>query len=145
MQINDFLNERQRELILQAIKQAELKTSGELKIHVEAKCTEDPVERAKKVFVQLGMHKTELKNGVLFYLAFESRKFAVIGDEGIDNATPSNFWNEIKDKMSESFRLGNFAEGLINGIEQAGAALAEYFPRTNEDKNELSDEISFSE
>jgi uncharacterized membrane protein len=88
-----FLSEEQQKLIVEAIKEAELSTSGEVKVHIEEKCpSDDPVKRATKLFNYLALHKTAQRNGVLFYLAHEDRKFAVIGDKGIDKAVTILFW-----------------------------------------------------
>lgn len=137
-------SETDQERILAAIRAAEMATSGEVRVHIEQTCPEsDVMQRAKQVFAQLGMHQTELKNGVLFYLAFRDRKFAVLGDKGIDERVPAGFWDSIRDQMRVQFMQQAFAEGLSTGIEQAGKQLKKYFPRQNNDTNELSDDISF--
>ena len=89
------------------------------------------------------MHNTEKRNGVLFYLAIQDRKFAILGDAGINAVTPDNFWDDIKEKMLSFFKEGKFTEGLIRGIHLAGESLKNYFPYQSDDVNELSDEISF--
>jgi len=89
------------------------------------------------------MNKTELHNGVLFYLAVENRSFAIIGDSGINAAVPDDFWESTKQIMIDHFRDGNFAEGLIEGIRETGKQLKQHFPYSAGDVNELSDEISF--
>ena len=89
------------------------------------------------------MHKTKERNGVLFYLAVGNRKFAILGDAGINKVVPENFWDEIKNKMLEYFKEGDFAIGLAEGISMAGHQLSEHFPYQKDDVNELSDEISF--
>ncbi|AEI47053.1 TPM domain-containing protein [Runella slithyformis] len=137
-------SETDQERILAAIRTAEMATSGEVRVHIEPTCSEaDVMERAKQVFTQLGMHQTELKNGVLFYLAFGDRKFAVLGDKGIDERVPAGFWDSIRDQMRAHFIQQAFSEGLSTGIEQAGQQLKKYFPRQENDTNELSDDISF--
>jgi uncharacterized membrane protein len=136
--------ETDQERILAAIRAAEMATSGEVRVHIEQTCSEtDVMVRAKQVFTQLGMHQTELKNGVLFYLAFGDRKFAVLGDKGIDERVPAGFWDNIRDQMRAHFIKQAFSEGLSTGIEQAGQQLKKYFPRQDNDTNELSDDISF--
>lgn len=135
----------QQQQIIDAIKNAELATSGEIRVHIEGPCPEsDPVVRAVAVFEHLGMHKTREQNGVLFYVAVDDRKFAVIGDKGIDQRVPADFWNSIKDMLRQHFALGQYAEGLSNGIARAGEQLQAYFPRLSDDTNELSDDISYS-
>ena len=89
------------------------------------------------------MHKTELRNGVLFYLAVKDRKFAILGDSGINAVTPDNFWDDIKQRMAGHFAEKDFTGGLREGILMAGDALKEQFPHQKDDVNELSDEISF--
>jgi uncharacterized membrane protein len=132
----------QKEQIKQAIVQAELATSGEIRVHIENTCS-DVMNRAAFIFKQLNMHKTELRNGVLIYLAIRSHKFAIIGDAGINAKVPENFWNQTKEEMLSHFVKEEFTEGLCHGIALAGESLKKYFPRSSEDKNELNDEISF--
>jgi len=139
--VRSILSEEQEKALVAAITDAELKTSGELRIHLE-KSTKDAQARAKEMFGKLEMHKTVEKNGVLFYLAVESRKLAIWAGEGINNQVPSHFWEDIIVAMIEEFKSGHFSEGLIRGIEMAGQALGEYFPRKEDDVDELSNEIS---
>lgn len=137
--------EQQR--IVDAIRQAETATSGEIRVHVEPHCADvDPVQRAIAVFAQLGMHQTKEQNGVLFYLAHADRKFAVVGDRGIDAKVPADFWVTTKDLLRAHFAAGEFAEGLSRGIERAGQQLKQYFPNAGAgDTNELADDISFDQ
>ncbi|MCU0339599.1 MAG: TPM domain-containing protein [Spirosomaceae bacterium] len=139
-----LLTESEQKEVVAAIREAEMATSGEVRVHIEHHCPDANVlDRAKEVFGQLGMHRTELKNGVLFYVAAEDRKFAVIGDKGINERVPEGFWDKVRDLMREQFVQQKYADGLSAGIRQAGAQLQTYFPRQNDDKNELSDDISF--
>jgi uncharacterized membrane protein len=139
-----LFSETEQKSVIDAIRVAEMATSGEIRVHIEQTSSEsDVVERAKKVFAELGMHQTELKNGVLFYFAVKDRKFAVLGDQGINERVPDDFWNHIRDLMRTHFVKEEFAEGLCRGIEQAGQQLKTYFPRQENDTNELSDDISF--
>ncbi|MEZ5196516.1 MAG: TPM domain-containing protein [Bacteroidales bacterium] len=89
------------------------------------------------------MHETEQRNGVLFYLALKNRKFAILGDVGINSVVPDNFWDDIRDKMLDHFRENEFVDGLIEGIMMAGQQLKEHFPYQRDDVNELPDDISF--
>lgn len=139
----NFFSRQEKDELKQAILTAELDTSGEIRLHIENHCKGDVMDRAADVFAMLKMHKTDLRNGVLFYLAVKDRKFAIIGDKGINQVVPDNFWDEIKEEMGKAFKEGNFAEGLINGIHQAGKHLKKHFPHQTDDINELSDEISF--
>jgi len=138
-----FLSKEDQKRVTDAIKGAEKATSGEIRVHLEAKCADDPLDRAAYLFDKLNMQKTELRNGVLFYLAYADKKFALIGDAGINKVTEDNFWDKIKETMMAYFKQEQFAEGLARGIEMAGEALKEHFPYQTDDENELSDDISF--
>ncbi|GAA4468778.1 TPM domain-containing protein [Nibrella saemangeumensis] len=141
--INLFTAEQQQRIIA-VIREAELATSGEIRVHIEKKCTEEnPVKRAIEVFGNLGMHQTAEQNGVLFYLATEDRKFAIIGDKGINERVPAGFWDSTRELLRMHFAAGDYAEGLCRGIDEAGRQLKQFFPRAHDDSNELSDEISF--
>ena len=141
--IKNFFSEEAKSLIVQEVKNAEKETSGEIRVHVENRCKGDVMDCAAFVFEKLEMHKTELRNGVLFYLAVKDHKFAILGDAGINAVVPDNFWDEVKERMFEDFKEGRFAEGLIQGIQMAGIKLKEFFPYQEDDVNELSDDISF--
>ncbi|MCE7067794.1 TPM domain-containing protein [Dyadobacter sp. CY326] len=139
-----FFSEKDQQLIIEAIQQAETQTSGEVKVHIEKKCPNpDVMDRAKEVFVFLNLHRTALQNGVLFYLAYEDRKFAVLGDKGIDEKVPADFWNSTKELLKQHFAKGQFREGLVSGIGEAGYQLKTHFPYNADDINELPDDISF--
>ncbi|MGC9374557.1 MAG: TPM domain-containing protein [Bacteroidales bacterium] len=143
MKAADFFTTEQKKQITDAIKEAERNTSGEIRVHVEMDCKEDVLDRAAFWFEKLKMHKTELRNGVLFYLSINDRKFAILGDAGINAVTPDNFWDEIKEAVIDHFKKDEFAQGLSKGIKMAGQALQEHFPYQKDDINELSDDISF--
>lgn len=137
-----FTPHQQKE-IQDAIRMAERNTSGEIRVHIDNKCYGNVLDRAAQVFADLKMHETKLRNGVLFYLAWEDRKFAILGDAGIHAVVPDDFWDNIKIKMQLKFRAGQFKEGLCEGIMMAGNQLKEKFPLENDDHNELCDKISF--
>jgi len=139
----NFFSNEQQESILLAIKNAELDTGGEIRVHIENKCPGDVLDRAAQVFDKLHMQNTKLRNGVLVYLSIENRKFAILGDAGINAVVPENFWDEIKDKMIAHFREGRFTEGLVEAIQSAGEQLKIHFPYETDDVNELPDDISF--
>jgi len=143
MSVRKYFSEKDKLQIKNAIRAAELNTSGEVRVHIEKHCREDVLDRAAFWFQKLEMHKTELRNGVLFYLAVDDRKFAILGDAGINQKVPDDFWEEIKEKMAEKFKEGLFAEGLSQGIRMAGEQLKAHFPYQEDDVNELSDEISY--
>ncbi len=143
MPINPFTPDEQQRIVA-SIREAEKATSGEIRVHVEPHCANaDPLQRAIEVFAHLGMHQTKEHNGVLFYLAHVDRKFAVLGDQGIDAKVPDNFWVSTKELLLTHFVAGNYAEGLSRGIERAGQQLKQYFPYASDDTNELADDISF--
>ena len=134
------------EAVTQAIKEAEKETSGEIRVHIEEFCPKKNVlDRAAKVFADLKIHKTELRNGVLIYLAFRDKKFAIIGDKGINKKVEPDFWDAVRDIMQEHFRRSEFTLGLVHAIQQAGIQLKKYFPYQKDDINELSDEVSFGD
>ena len=143
MKPSQFFNEEQKKNITDAIKEAELNTSGEIRVHIESDCKSDVLDRAAYIFEKLAIHKTELRNGVLFYLSVNDRKFAILGDAGINAVTPDNFWEEIKENIINHFKKNEFDLGLSTGIKMAGEALKKHFPYKKDDVNELSDEISF--
>ena len=143
MKASSFFTKEQKEIILSAIKESEKDTSGEIRVHIETHCPEDVLDRAAWIFRKLGMDKTRERNGVLFYLAVADRKFAVIGDAGINSKVPEGFWNQVKELLTKYFKDGLFTEGLAEGIKLAGRQLKTFFPYRKDDVNELSDEISF--
>jgi len=143
MKASSFFTREQQAQILASVKEAENATSGEIRVHIETTCPEDVLDRSAWVFKKLGMHNTADRNGVLFYLAVNDRKFAIIGDAGINARVPAGFWDEIKELMQKHFRESNFTEGLSKGIILAGQQLKAHFPYASQDINELSDEISF--
>ncbi|MEO6283782.1 MAG: TPM domain-containing protein [Dyadobacter sp.] len=141
-----FFSEEEQKYLIEAIQEAEKLTSGEVKVHIEKKCqTADVMERAKEVFLFLHLHQTAERNGVLFYLAYEDRKFAVLGDKGIDDKVPADFWNSTKDLLRTHFASAQYLEGLRKGIEEAGLQLKKHFPYQSGDINELPDDISFGQ
>jgi uncharacterized membrane protein len=137
-----FFKNQEKKRIIAAIEQAEKMTSGEIRVHVESKAGDDVLQRAQEVFTALAMTKTTLHDGVLIYLAIKDRKFAIIGDQGIDNVVPENFWDETKEKMQALFKESKFTEGVCLGIELTGEHMAKYFPCGAGDVNELSNDIS---
>lgn len=140
-----ILSQEQQLKIVDAIVKAEDCTSGEIRVHVEPKCKIDPVARAVKVFDRLEMYDTAARNGVLIYLAYETRACAIIGDVAINEAIPAGFWEGILAEMQAAFAKGNFTEGIIAAVEAVGEALSEYFPYQSDDVNEQPDEISFGD
>ena len=143
MNAKTFFNSDQQAEILASVKEAEKATSGEIRVHIETSCKDDVLDRAAWIFGKLNMHKTAERNGVLFYLAVSDRKFAIIGDSGINVKVPEGFWDETKELMQDHFKQGKFTEGLSKGIIMAGLQLKTHFPYQKDDVNELPDDISF--
>ena len=138
-----ILNREEDHRVVEAIRQAELNTSGEIKVHIENRCKGDVEERSLVVFNRLKLNETQLRNGVLIYLAVKDHKFAILGDEGINNVVEEGFWNDIRDLMAYAFKEGRFADGLEQGIQRCGEKLKAYFPYQSDDINEIPDEISY--
>lgn len=140
--VEDFLSKEDEQNIVEAIRVAEKNTSGEIRVHIEQTTSKVPFERALEVFYELKMNETQLQNGVLFYFAVADKTFAICGDKGINDVVASDFWDCTKDAMVEQFKSGNFKQGIVDGILNAGEQLKKYFPWSEGDTNELSNEIS---
>ncbi len=143
MKAPDLFSDSDRERIRLAVEQAESMTSGEIGVYIEDECKMEVLDRAAFVFAELNMHLTDLRNGVLIYLAVVDKKFAIIGDAGIHAKVGDDFWNKIKEKMAISFKESKFTDGLAHGILESGIALKNYFPHQIDDKNELPNDIIF--
>ncbi len=140
-----FLSQEQEEHIVEAIQQAEEATSGEIRVHIEKKCkAESPIERAQQVFSELKMHETELRNGVIVYVAWKDHKIAIWGDEGIHEKVGQSFWEEEVDLLISFFKKEEYETGLSEVILQIGQKLKENFPYQSDDVNELSNTISYN-
>ena len=140
--IEDFLTQQEEQEIIEAIRIAELETSGEIRVHIEQKCNMDIYEHALEVFHYLKMDNTKEQNGVLIYVAVDNKAFVIYGDKGINDIVGSDFWNSTRDKIASQFKNSNFKQGLINGIKEAGKVLAQHFPWEHGDRNELDNSIS---
>ena len=142
-QEDSFLSEEQEKNIVEAIKAAELQTSGEIRIHIEQVCNKwNPLKRAKKLFHELEMDDTELQNGVLLYIASDDHKVAIFGGKAIDEKVGQLFWDDVLQQLIENFRNDYVEKGIKKAVHQIGEKLKVYFPYQEDDKNELSDEIS---
>jgi uncharacterized membrane protein len=139
----DSLTDQERDAVVAAIQEAEGETSGEIRVHIDNHCKGEVLERAADVFETMKMHKTALRNGVLFYIALKDHKFAILGDKGINEKVPDHFWEDIRDHMTGLFRQDKLAQGLQEGIIMAGQQLKAHFPYQANDRNELPDDISF--
>ena len=120
-----------------------IKTIRESNKHLTKNCKQDVIKKSKQVFEKLKMHQTELRNGVLIFLAVEDRKFAILGDKGINDLVEDDFWDSIRNQMIEEFKKEQFTVGLCQGIEMIGKKLKANFPYQKDDTNELTNDISF--
>ena len=145
MQLDNFISKPDQGRVVAAIGEAEKMTSGEIRVHLTPKCGDDVMHDAIRAFNRLGMYKTRHRNGVLIFVAFESRKFAILGDSGINEVVSTNYWDEEKEILLEHLKSNNPATGLCSVIARVGAKLKAYFPIEDDDVNELSNEISYEE
>jgi uncharacterized membrane protein len=141
MRTRDFLNQLRHDDIVAAIRDAELRTSGELRVFVTRQEVEDPVAAAQKEFLRMGMAQTGEHNGVLIFVAPRVGRFAVVGDAGVHQKCGDAFWQELAAVMSGHFQKADFTQGIIHGIRTAGDLLAKHFPRRPDDRNELPDRV----
>lgn len=140
-----FLTRDEEQRVLAAIADFERRTSGEIRVHLARRAPRDILAAARRTFERIGMTATQERNGVMFFVAVASRRFAVLGDAGIDAVVPDDFWDGVVNRVRERFRAGDVAGGLVEGIRLAGEALAAHFPVAADDVNELPDEISREE
>jgi uncharacterized membrane protein len=146
MKQSEFLAQLDRERITAAIREAELLTSGELRVHIQPKASGGELRWvAERTFERLGMTKTALRNGVLLFIASEENRFVILGDQGIDAVVPAGFWDDVAAGLTERFKAGQFTDGIVDAIRAAGTHLAAYFPRAEGDVNELSDDLDVDE
>ena len=141
----EFLAALDEKRIVDAITAAELRTSGEIRVHVQPKASGEIRSVAERTFERLGMTKTALRNGVLLFIACEEQRFVILGDQGIDDKVPAGFWDEIAAKLTIRFKNGEFTDGIVEAITAAGEHLKAYFPRASDDTNELPNQINVEE
>ncbi len=140
----NFFSKQEEEYIIDAIQEAEQVTSGEIRVHLERKIRKSVMEDGYKVFHHLGMDATELRNGVLIFIVPPQKKFAILGDRGINEKVPEGFWVDVKNVMQQEFREGDYVNGVCKGVRLIGEKLQEHFPyQGEEDVNELPDDISY--
>lgn len=139
----DFLTSAEKDRVIAAIAEAEQTTTGEIRVHIENWCWSDAYQRAKTVFVELGMDKTLEHTGVLIYVAVKSHKAAIVGDSGINQKTEDGFWATTLAQLLQTFRDNRAGEGLAEAVLQCGALLTEHFPKSENNSDELPNEISF--
>ena len=140
-----FFNRYDEDRIVAAIQEAECDTSGEIRVHLQPALAEgaEVMDVAYETFQLLKMHETGQRNGVLIFIVPSAQQFAILGDEGINQLVPENFWEDVRNVLQADFRQGKFAEGLCKGIEMIGQKLKKFFPYQANDVNELPDEISY--
>jgi uncharacterized membrane protein len=139
-----FFTAEEQKLIVTAIQEAERRTSGEVKVYVESRCSYvDALDRAVELFGEMALMATRERNAVLVYVAIKDHQLAVFGDEGIHQKVGPDYWNTEVIKMIRDFNRDNYALGIAGCVEDIGQALQEYFPYTDKDTNELSDDIHF--
>jgi uncharacterized membrane protein len=142
----EFLSTLDQKRIVDAIASAEGRTSGEIRVHVQKRIGATDIRNlAERTFERLGMTKTAERNGVLLFIASEDRQFTILGDSGIHDKVPAGFWDDVIAKLTSRFKAGEFSDGIIEAIEAAGEHLAAYFPRSEKDVNELSNEIDITD
>lgn len=141
MRAREFLSRLSHDQIVAAIREAESKTSGEIRVYISRKEIQNPVATAQAHFVELGMTKTRDRNGVLIFVAPRVHQFAVFGDVGVHSKCGEEFWRQLAAEMSGHFKGSDFTQGIIHAVKKAGELLAQHFPRRPDDANELSDEV----
>lgn len=145
MNIRDFFTDEQRKALQESIEASERRCSGEIRVHLSAKCKGDVLAEAQKVFTSLNMHKTAERNAVLIYIAPADKKLAIVGDKGINERVPEGFWDQAFEAMRNAFAEGRYTEGLQAAIHMAGEQLQHFFPYEASDRNELNNDISYGE
>jgi uncharacterized membrane protein len=136
--------EAEEKRIVTAVKEAENDTSGEIRVHVDRYCKTNPLLKAQNLFTHLKLNETELKNGVIIYVSIDDKQVAVYGDQGINEVVEPDFWDTTLRKMTDLFKNGQLVEGICAGLKEAGERLKVHFPKSDNDINELPDEISYS-
>jgi uncharacterized membrane protein len=142
MQQKEFLAQLDQKRIVDAIAAAELQTSGEIRVHIQPKARGEIRAIAERTFERLGMTKTALRTGVLLFIACEEQRFTILGDRGIDERVPAGFWDDIAAKLTIRFKSGEFTDGIVEAIHSAGEQLRQFFPRAEDDVDELTNEIN---
>ena len=138
----EFIAALDQDRIIRAIATAEGMTSGEIRVHIQPKSHGEIRNVAERTFERLGMTKTDLRNGVLLFIASEEHRFVILGDRGIDEKVPAGFWDEIAARLTMRFKQGEFTDGIVDAIHSAGEELRHYFPREHGDVNELTNDIN---
>jgi uncharacterized membrane protein len=142
MKQKEFLASLDQQRIIAAIASAEKRTSGEIRVHIQPRAGGEIRNVAERTFERLGMTKTEMRTGVLLFIACEEQRFVILGDQGINDKVPAGFWDEIAAKLTLRFQHGEFTDGIVEAIESAGKELCEFFPCAITDVNELTNDIN---
>lgn len=145
MALADFIPSEGQRRIADAITAAERHTTGEICVHVTPRCRGDVMKRAKRTFNRLHLYTTKRRNAVLIFVAYEDRKFAILGDTGINDAVPEGFWDGEVEELGTYLKAGRPVDGICAIIARLGDRLSEYFPGERDDENELSNEVTFDD
>ena len=142
MRTREFLTKLEHDQIVEAIREAESKTSGEIRVLIQrGKLNTDPLLAAQKTFRRLGMHKTYQRNAVLIFVAPRAHKFAVVGDAAIHEKCGDEFWRRVVERMGAHFQTEKFTAALIEAVHEIGSVLARHFPKSSADENELPNDV----
>ena len=145
MALADFIPSEGQRRIADAITAAERHTTGEICVHVTPRCRGDVMKRAARTFNRLHLYTTKRRNAVLIFVAYDDRKFAILGDTGINDAVPEGFWDGEVEELGTYLKAGRPVDGICAIIARLGDRLSEYFPGERDDENELSNEVTFDD
>ena len=145
MALADFIPSEGQRRIADAITAAERHTTGEICVHVTPRCRGKVMKRATRTFNRLHLYTTKRRNAVLIFVAYEDRKFAILGDTGINDAVPEGFWDGEVEELGTYLKAGRPVDGICAIIARLGDRLSEYFPGERDDENELSNEVTFDD
>ena len=145
MALADFIPTEGQRRIAAAITAAERHTSGEICVHVTPRCRGNVMKRATKAFNRLHLYATKRRNAVLIFVAYQDRKFAILGDTGINEVVPRGFWDSEVEELTRYLKAGRPVDGLCEIIAHMGERLSQYFPGERDDENELSNEVTFDD
>ena len=127
--------------IVESIQQAELLTSGEIRVYIAKKCKEEPLEKASKIFKKLKMHNTAQRNAVLILVCPTDKKAAIMGDKGIDSIIENDFWDSTLEELVNYCSNDLITEGICKAINRVGNLIKQKYPYQKGDINELDNEI----
>ena len=145
MALADFIPSEGQRRIAAAITDAERHTTGEICVHVTPRCRGNVMKRAARTFDRLHLYATKRRNAVLIFVAYQDRKFAILGDTAINEAVPEGFWDNEVDELANYLKAGRPVDGLCEIIAHMGERLSQFFPGERDDENELSNEVTFDD